>query len=431
MIKKISFLIFLCAVVFSGSNVVQAEDDDSGAIGYYSRISAISAEVAHLGRLIGIVSGAYIPKAFSDKDYNRVITGGVTWLMNAQEDDGHLKYEYLPYEDRYLDDDNTVRQAGSLYGLGEVIRNDKGANFDIADTVERSIEYFENQTVAGTLNGQDFKCIVRYPGDNMCKLGATSLALVGILGYVEAYPDRAATYSDLIDEYMAYVIAAKKEGAGFSGVYRANRDTQNTKESSYSNGEALLALVRYYRYQPSAEVEETIDDMIAYISSDVEFDSSLYLWAMAAIKDATMLWPEKEYLSYVKAYTDWRIAPFRSRRMSTHNYCAYIEGVISAYSVLEPAISESEKRWYTEEIDFWLDQSAGLQVSEKRHARIISDGGVGIVKRMREGNKERALGGFLTGWNEATQRIDFTQHCLNSYLQKLVDIDGNELTSVQ
>ena len=27
----------------------------------------------------------------------------------------------------------------------------------------------------------------------------------------------------------------------------------------------------------------------------------------------------------------------------------------------------------------------------------------------------------------SVQRIDFTQHCLNSYLQKLVDIDGKSL----
>lgn len=37
---------------------------------------------------------------------------------------------------------------------------------------------------------------------------------------------------------------------------------------------------------------------------------------------------------------------------------------------------------------------------------------------------EQALGGFLTGENELTQRIDFTQHCVSAYLQKRVDMDG-------
>jgi|TARA_B100001105_G_scaffold42727_1_gene31214 hypothetical protein len=38
-------------------------------------------------------------------------------------------------------------------------------------------------------------------------------------------------------------------------------------------------------------------------------------------------------------------------------------------------------------------------------------------------NLKRSRAGFLSSFREPVQRIDYTQHCLSAYLQKLVDID--------
>ena len=66
-----------------------------------------------------------------------------------------------------------------------------------------------------------------------------------------------------------------------------------------------------------------------------------------------------------------------------------------------------------------------ITIKEKDVFRIIKDDERVYFGEITE--TQRAFGGFLTDETNLTQRIDFTQHCLNSYLQKLVDIDGETL----
>ena len=357
----------------------------------------------------------------SDGEIKTILHGGVNWFKNAQEESGHFKYEYLPYENEYLDDDNIVRQAGGLYVLGEILVHDVNENYGLKETVEKSITFFESLTVNGNVDGVQFRCIGNSEVNHLCQLGATSLALIGVIDLVERYPELAPKYDSLIQDYGKYIIAMKKDGTGFRGTYNEGGKLSN-KESSFSNGEALLALARLYKYSPNEELKKVIDDSFEYFESpQVEFDFPLYLWAMAALKDMNDLWNDRRYVDYAKDYTEWRINGFRYRKGSTHNMCAYIEGVISAYSVVDGGLSDIERKRYLDEINYWLYQSKMLQLGETDTVRIINDdSGVrfGEIE-----NTSAAFGGFITDQNKLTQRIDFTQHCLNSYLQKLVDID--------
>ena len=60
-----------------------------------------------------------------------ILKSGVNWFKAAQEENGHFKYEYVPYEDKYLDDVNIVRQAGSLSALGEIIVHEEDNFFEL------------------------------------------------------------------------------------------------------------------------------------------------------------------------------------------------------------------------------------------------------------------------------------------------------------
>ena len=79
---------------------------------------------------------------------------------------------------------------------------------------------------------------------------------------------------------------------------------------------------------------------------------------------------------------------------------------------------------YTE-IEFWLDKTTWLQLNQASPYRLVEIGGQFQLVKLQ--NTAIAHGGFLTDENVLTQRIDFTQHCVSSYLQKLVDIDGEDL----
>lgn len=379
------------------------------------QVTAIANYVEELVGHIEVARGTYSPAQFSEAERAKIIADGSTFLKKAQEENGHFAYEYRPYEDAYTDDDNIVRQAGTFYQLAEVAVHDTEDVNELEETLQRSISYFEDLSPTDTFEDRTFRCIVNGESSDDCKLGATSLALVGVLDVMERYPEHEDTYRSLAEDYMSFILAMKKNNGGFRNLYTVGENIQSAKESSFSNGEAMLALVRYYKYEQSDEIKEVLLEMFDYINSEeVPFDSALYLWAMAALIDMQELWPNDAHLDYAEEYTDWRIDGFSRRKNTMHNMCAYVEGVVLAHVLLEGTLDESGKQSLQREIDFWLARMARLQIDETDRVRIITD-----EEGVRFGeitDMSLAFGGFLTGEDELKQRIDFTQHCLNAYL---------------
>ncbi len=376
------------------------------------------------------VTGGEGPKRLTNQpleteELQETIDAAIAWFQQDQEPDGHFLYEYVPFLDRYVDDDNIVRQTGALYGLGEVVIRDTEDKFDVLETMEKAISYFEDNSREGEYGGRKFRCILKY--EDRCSLGAASLAVIGIIDLVEKYPELESEYGGLIEDYIQYILAMKKEGEGFRGYFYFGKK-QKAKESSFGNGEAFLALVKYYQANPTEEVKAVIDDSFDYFVKiyGSEWDRNFYLWGMAAIKVLYQLDTDKseEYFEFVRDYTDWRMEYYITRRNTTRNRCAYIEGVISAYSVLYPNISQERRDHYMEEIDYWLTRSQGLQVEEGDLMKVQFNNNKG--KKLELASPDKAVGAFLSGLSEPVLRIDFTQHCLNSYVQKLIDIDGEE-----
>ncbi|MDC1205575.1 hypothetical protein N8083_01880 [Candidatus Pacebacteria bacterium] len=364
------------------------------------------------------------PQPLTAREMRILINNGAAFLQNAQEEDGHFGYEYAPYADHYMHGDNIVRQAGALYELGELVRKDVNRTLDLIDTIEASIMYFENLSREDTFLGYTFRCVVENQESTKCKLGATSLALTGILSYVDAYPEKEDNYKALIEDYTQYILGAKKFEGGFRNVHNIGNIGQPRAESSFSNGEAMLALVRSYQYEESVKTKFFISHAFAHIKEQ-EFDSGLYLWAMATLKDANQLWPNPEYVVYAKDFTQWRIKRVGRHRNTHKNYCAYVEGVASAYSVLAASSTDQELLSLRTEIDFWNTKNSLLQINDDDEFRFFLDEGRLMFRTIEDINQ--AKGGFLTSGEVLTERIDFTQHCISSYLQTLVDIDEETL----
>lgn len=142
---------------------------------------------------------------------------------------------------------------------------------------------------------------------------------------------------------------------------------------------------------------------------------------MAALKDMQVLWPDPGYVSYAKTFTEFKRAQLSRIHYTQKNYCASIEGLASAYSVLEGSVSEYELSRLRKEIDFWNKHNSVLQIDTVDQFRVVdSEAGVTLVAAP---DIERAHGGFLTSGDVLTQRIDYTQHCVSAYLQTLIDIE--------
>ncbi len=367
-----------------------------------------------------VPASAHAAAALPDTSLRSIIENGVSWLENAQEPNGHFRYEYLPYENSYRDDDNIVRQAGALFQMGEIERMDTKNIYTLRVSMQKSIDYFALLSVPGEYNGKKFRCI-KEKGYPYCKLGTTALAAIGLSDFLKAYPSYEKVYGPLLADYNAYILAMKKKDAGFHYYFKPEAKVQKDDESSFSNGEAFFALVRAYERKPSAEVRDVIDDTFSYLDAEVPFDSALYLWAMAGVRDLNLMTPDPVYVSYAHRYTLWRLADNARYVSSTKNRCPYIEGLASADTILEgkkyiPGLRGT--------IDAMLTETASLQVrSVNMYRYIMDEDGARIAKLADE---KRAIGGFLTGHAsvDLSQRIDFTQHCLSAYAQTLVDIRG-------
>ncbi len=413
----------LCIVVLLAipSQVTFAETEDATLLRLEGQLRAITAYVADRGT----VWNSQRQTAVSDTRVRKSITDGVAWLVAAQEEDGHFAYEYLPYEDTYRADDNIVRQAGALYALSEVARRSDTDGKETNEAIERAIGFFERLSLEHEYEGTTVRCVTKSKESKVCKLGATTLALTGILGYVEAYPKKAATYKDLIEGYNAFIVKSKKPNAGFRDEYIINKGFKGENESSFSNGEALLALVRYYQYKEDDVVKKVIDDTFNYLK-ETEFDTPLYLWIMASLKDMQRLWPNTAYTQYGTEYTNWRIQLLNSSHNTTRNYCASTEGLASAHTLLEGSATPVAQKRLRHEIDFWNTKNLSMQIDARHTYRLVNQGGKFVFKEVE--NMAQSQGGFLTAHDELTQRIDFTQHCVSTYLQTFVDIDGKNFS---
>lgn len=351
------------------------------------------------------------------------IENGVTWFKNAQETNGHFLYEYVPYEGRYREDDNIVRQAGALYALGEIVARTDGDTLALKETLERSIGYFESISKEGTYGNHTFRCIPKSESSIRCPLGATSLALIGILSYMEAFPKHASTYEALADDYLTYILAMQKSEGGFRDQFSTRLKVQRDDESAFSNGEALLALVRAYTHTPDPTLKTAVDHAYTYLEAQ-PFDANLYLWIMAAVKDMHVLWPHEKYVTYAQKFTDWRIERNWSARNSVHNYCPYAEGLASALSIIGSS-SSTKGVSMRAELDTLNARHLLLQITPADSWSLQYEKDAFTFKQLSD--LRPAKGGFLTGRDEPTQRIDFTQHCINAHLQTLVDLDGEAL----
>ncbi len=330
----------------------------------------------------------------------------------------------MPYSATYRKDDNIVRQAGALYALGEIIRHTDRDALGVGSTIQKSIAYFEDLSREGTFHNETFRCIVKSDASKRCPLGATALALVGLLSYVESHPKAAREYSALIADYRTYILSMQKENGGFRDLYTVGSKTLSDKESSFSNGEALLALVRIYMYAPSPEVKSAIDRAFTYLAAQ-PYDANLYLWIMAALKDMQALWPSDTYTTYAHGFTTWRVGEASRLTNRMRNYCAYSEGLASALSFLDGKLTTPEYTRFTTELNTRNRNHHTLQLTAEDSVRLIIENNVPRLGTL--SNPEQAQGGFLTGDSEPTQRIDFTQHCITGYLHTLVDIENKSL----
>ena len=363
-----------------------------------------------------------ILEALNAEQKRLIIADSIGWIKKSQADSGQFRYEYHPYADKYIDDDNIVRQAGTVFSLAMTASRDLDRAHDLKPTITKSIDYLESLSETGEFNGREFRCVIDRELGDSCKLGASALTLVTLMESFKAYPELETEYRQLANDYKEYLLAMRNQGAGFKGYFDPNDGAlQSSRESSFFNGEALLALTLYQQYQPESVIEDTLLEVFDYLYTTADRDPGLYLWSMASVNLLDQMYDDPRYLSYAQRYVSERLLTAESKRRRGGNYCAYTEGLASANVLFNRHLSDSVTEMYNVVLQRALSKNAALQISAEDRVRAVIDPNDGLVFKVIK-NVELAEGGFLTAQDELVERIDFTQHCLSAFVIDVVDV---------
>ena len=185
----------------------------------------------------------------------RSIELGTRFLLAHQKPEGNFDYEYDWRRRRLSPEDQETRQAGALWGL--TLAYAEIASPVLSRAVERGLAYFDEHSrlVDGV------RCTV-YPGA-MSDMPARSRSSRSRTSSTYARRVRcrakAARSSETRStEYLNMLLRSQAPDGRWLNDYELSRCEAGGEPSSYSDGEALLALVKAAKYQGRADLFPTI-----------------------------------------------------------------------------------------------------------------------------------------------------------------------------
>ncbi len=352
-------------------------------------------------------------KALNDDQISEIISLSIDWFKNIQLEDGSFIYQTNAEANIASDSQNYVRQAGSFYALTEVYKRDLENLYDLDSTIRSFADFFRDNSVSGKYAGISFYCVT--DENDECRLGTTALFLSGLINYSARNSSFYSDFEKYMDGYKNFLLAMRIKDAGFMTSF-ANGNVNNKQESAFFNGEAFLAMALYYKFNNDEKILNEIISVWPYFRDlyGKNFDGNFYLWGMLALKELYYVVDMNEILKFTTLYSRSRVKKFTRLKSSDKSYCPFLEGISAANFILKDDKSEFADT-FRQELDFWLQKTSIFQILSEEFYEFK-------IKNLRN-----SKGGFVSAISDPTLRIDNTQHCLNAYLIKYVDFEGNNL----
>jgi len=359
----------------------------------------------------------YCGPVLTGADLDTSLALGRSFLLNNQRDPGNFEYQYDWLQKTYDPADNQVRQAGASWGLALLYRDQPDP--ELREALFRSLDFWKTQSHT-TSEGKRY---VTYLEDRVGHLGTVALIA---LAHIEALraedPDlpeaRRAEMNEHLDGYLQFIVSARHPNGQFRDRYRLEDGGSFGKGSPYSDGEALLAMVKAAKYlqrdhlKPLVfEVAQSgialnVDQALA-AHPDSDTTKGYYQWAsMSWTEMVTSDWEDTEvYGDTVIRLADWMIDVHRTLRRNRNTAYAY-EGIISAYVV-------AERRGDTFHIDKY-------RCVMNRGLRRLTTWQVGhpLANKhvMQAPDDPKSKGGIQNHASEPPLRIDVTQHQMHAVI---------------
>lgn len=336
------------------------------------------------------------------------------FLLNCQREDGSFIYELDAAKGVDLGTRNAVREIGALWALSFIQRQNPTPQ--TAAAIVRSLKYqdlYARRTAAG---GK----YLTEPGAKEWTTNAVAiyaLALLDFLASDEGSMDAAVRKKCQADlaATMKFLMSLRLSGGRFSSTYRVADGLGVEAPTPHSDGEVLLALVRYAKEQSTddaalrdAVIESAAIMYSTYVRSALRADpqsedaQGFYQWgSMAFYELYTSGWPGTEsYAARTIAMAQWTI-DVRGILKLPGNSCHSYEGLAVAWELARLTKDTKGQRHIGDTIERGLGKLITWQVGSPL-------AGDAVPKTFNRSPKSQ--GGVLSAPADPRIRIDTVQH---------------------
>ena len=350
-------------------------------------------------------------------------------LIASQRPDGLFIYAYDFVARQSSPDDNLVRQAGATWGLALMYARDRKE--ETRAPLLRAVDAFESLE-RGAGQGRPTGMIA-YPGDRWCATGAVALVGLALVEYlhVEAEPseDDAQRRSRVaqLDRCISYLLEAQRDDGSFVDRRAVADGHAATRPSPYSDGEALLCLVKAASYLGRDDLRPAIERSALRLAerytreawqndADSAATKGFFQWGCMAFTEYALAgWENSEALSQtVLVLASWMIRVHHTLDRPRNTAYAH-EGLIQAYRLAKLRREEGAMAELASVVSQGLGKLVTWQVGGPLAER-------NAFLQRHPSDDPLAVGGIMNHRADPELRIDVTQHQAHALMLALAHL---------
>lgn len=391
----------LVAVVWFGSSLRPASSGPAGATPRVSRTQAASA--------------TQLEPVLTRDILDRSLELGRKFLLVNQRPEGNFTYEYDFVQRTLPPNDNSVRQAGALWGLGLI--NQDAPSVETVDAIVKGLAYFDRLSKE-TPDGRRY---VVDPGGQTGATGEIALVALAIVEFLRSdqHPELHAGYKTELDHYLRFLLSLRMPNGQFHESFAVADGHGIGSSSPYSDGEVLLALVKATKYLAYPAVRSDllesaesmyVNNVVEALKANPDSDTTkgFYQWgSMSFYEIYTAGWPGAEpYARRTIEMAHWMIDVHRVQARTRNTGYAF-EGLASAWELARLTGDRAAMDKFGRAVNAGLYNLTSWQVGGPLENPFL-------VRHRTD--DMLALGGVMNGQDDPVLRIDVTQHQMHAVI---------------
>ncbi len=284
----------------------------------------------------------------SDELLEQSFALGSDFLVNWQLPAGNFRYMYDWTEGHWIEDDNQVRQAGSLWGVALCHRYRPSP--ETQEALDKGLRFWFDSTIPGPEEGT---LSLRYGDANEITSGTIALVGLSIIEYVQSDTEISDEYraemTEKLEGYLAMLqwmqLDTGKHAGHISRGFYHDRNKRRGNASPYYDGEALLCLCKAARQLGYTDLVPTIETAARAMAEtytvkawDKDRDSNqtkgFFQWSsMSFLEYYQAQWKDHELFGDVTLALGYWMTHTHHTLKKGRNHAYAVEGLVSAYQI--------------------------------------------------------------------------------------------------